>query len=132
MRRPLIAFVAMALLAGLIAGCGEKGLTRYRVSGSVTYKGKPVPVGTIQFAPDASKGNTGPSAFAGIRDGRYDSDADGRGTIGGPHIVSVDAFDGQEIDPDLLPNGRPLARGFRKPFDLPKNADATLDIELSE
>ncbi len=59
-----------------VAGCGKKGPARYRVSGSVTYKGKPVPVGAIQFTPDVSKGNTSPSAFAAIKDRRYDSGKD--------------------------------------------------------
>jgi len=131
MRRVFTAISVAALLVGLTAGCGKSGPTRYRVSGSVTYQGKPVPIGAIQFTPDASKGNAGASAAAGIKDGRYDSNSDGIGTIGGPHVVTVDAFDGHVTEPDLLPNGQPLVQGFRKSFDLPKDADATLDIELS-
>jgi hypothetical protein len=131
LRRACNAIFVALLFAGLAAGCGKKEATRYRVSGSVTFKGKPVPVGTIQFSPDTAKGNAGPSAYTSIKDGRYDSATDGRGTVGGPQIVSVEAFDGQNIDPDVLPNGKPLVRGFRKPFDLPKDADATLDLELS-
>jgi hypothetical protein len=130
-RRTFTVIFVVALLAGAAAGCGKSGPTRYRVSGSVTFKGKPVPVGSIQFTPDASKGNTGPSAFAGIKNGKYDSAADGLGTVGGPQIASVEAFDGQNIDPNVLPNGKALVKGFRKSYDLPKRADATLDIELS-
>jgi hypothetical protein len=131
MRRACAAAFVAFLSVGLIGGCGKSEATRYRVSGSVTFKGKPIPVGSIQFSPDTAKGNNGPSAYTSIKDGRYDSAADGRGTVGGPQIVSVEAFDGQNVDPDVLPNGRPLVRGFRKSFDLPKDADATLDLELS-
>jgi hypothetical protein len=127
----IFVFFVVAFLAGFVTGCGKSGPVRYRVSGSVTFKGKPVPVGSIQFTPDASKGNAGLSAFAGIKDGKYDSAADGLGTVGGPQVVSVDAFDGHVVDPGVLPNGKPLVRGFRKSYDLPKGADATLDIELS-
>ncbi|HLA84892.1 MAG TPA: hypothetical protein VJL29_08860 [Thermoguttaceae bacterium] len=133
MRRPLIALSVMALLVGLAAGCGDRGPTRYRVSGTVTFQGKPVPLGAIQFTPDTSKGNRGPAAFAGIKNGRYDTAASGQGFVGGPQVVTVDAFDGVIVDPDLLPSGKPLLKNqYRKSFDLPKDKDAPLDIELSE
>lgn len=131
MGRMFTVVCAVVALVGLTAGCGQKGPTRYRVSGSVTFKGQPVPVGAIQFNPDTSKGNSGAAAFAGIKAGRFDSATDGLGTVGGPQIVTVEAFDGKVVDRDLLPNGKPLVRGFRKSYDLPKAADATLDIELA-
>ena len=61
------------LLVVLLLGCsGEDGPQRYRVSGTVTFKGAPVPIGVIQFPPDATQGNSGPPAFADIKDGKYD------------------------------------------------------------
>ena len=114
-------------------GCsGEDGPQRYRVSGTVTFKGAPVPIGVIQFTPDATQGNSGPPAFADIKDGKYDSDVAGKGVIGGPQIVAVDAFSGKNIDPDLLPNGEPILQGYQKVFNMEKNQDVTLDIELTE
>ena len=45
---------ALGLL--VILGCGSDGLgKRYAVSGRVTYKGAPVPSGTITFLPEDSK-----------------------------------------------------------------------------
>lgn len=121
------------LLAVLLLGCsGEEGPQRYRVSGTVTFEGSPVPIGAIQFTPDATQGNSGPPAFAEIKDGEYDTAVSGKGFIGGPHIVSVDAFSGKNIDPDLAPSGDPIAVGYQKVFDLPKNQDVTLDIELTD
>jgi len=120
------------LLVALLLGCsGDTGPQRYRVSGTVTHQGTPVPIGTIQFTPDASQGNSGPPAFSDIKDGKYDTDVTGKGFIGGPHIVAVDAFSGQNIDPALLPSGKPLLLGYQKAFDLPKNQDVTLDLELT-
>lgn len=121
------------LLLVVLLGCsGESGPPRYRVSGAVTYEGKPVPIGAIQFTPDATQGNSGPPAFADIKDGKYDTAVSGKGFIGGPQIVAIDAYSGKNADADLLPNGEPLVQGYQKVFDLPKDQDATLDIELTE
>lgn len=123
----------LPLLAVLLLGCsGETGPQRHRVSGTVTHKGAPVPIGVIQFTPDATKGNSGPPAFADIKDGKYDTAVSGKGFIGGTHIVAIDAFSGKNVVPDLLPSGKPIKVGYRKSFDLPKNQDVTLDIELTD
>lgn len=44
----------------LLAGCGKSGGTvdTVPVSGTVTVGGTPLPVGTVHFSPDESKGNT--------------------------------------------------------------------------
>jgi hypothetical protein len=43
--------VAMMLLFGLllVVGCGPSGPNRVKVSGKVTYKGQPVPTGSVTF-----------------------------------------------------------------------------------
>ncbi len=84
---PAAALVALAL------GCGpgDKG---YRVSGKVTYKGQPIPLGKIYFIPDTAKGNTGATGYADIRDGSYDTSASGgRGFPGGPVVIAVEGLD---------------------------------------
>ena len=62
--------VPFALL-GVALGCGgPKPLLP--VSGKVTYRGQPLPGGTIVFTPDAKHGERGPIAVAEIaRDGTY-------------------------------------------------------------
>ncbi|WP_152052910.1 hypothetical protein [Tautonia marina] len=66
---------SLALLGGLIllltaSGCGGDGLgKRYPVSGTITYKGEPVPHGNIFFVPDDP--NTGRAASGSISEGRY-------------------------------------------------------------
>ncbi len=62
-----------AIVAGLgllvIFGCGGDGLgKRYTVSGRVTYKGAPLPSGTITFLPEDSKARP---AAGTITDGNY-------------------------------------------------------------
>jgi hypothetical protein len=89
-RAALTALPALGCL--LLLGCG--GEKTYRVSGNVTFKGQPLPVGKIYFIPDGSKGNTGPSGYADIKDGKYDTDATGgRGCAGGPMIIAIEGTD---------------------------------------
>src|SRR5262245_3718556 len=49
--------VSVAALA--LAGCGSSGPKTAPVRGTVTYKGKPVPNGTVTFIPDAGHHATG-------------------------------------------------------------------------
>jgi hypothetical protein len=86
----LSALPALACVFAL--GCG--GVKTYRVSGKVKYKGNPVPAGKIYFIPDSSKGNSGPTGYADIKDGEYDtSSSGGRDAPAGPVIIAVEGLD---------------------------------------
>ena len=109
-------FVLSILLAIVLAGCGGEHI--YNLSGTVTYQGKPVPAGHIVFEPDASAGNS-----------HYDTRIlDGRGTVGGPHLVLIHGRDG--IARGELLNGLPLFRDYNTKVDLPK-ADGKQDFEVT-
>ena len=123
---------SLCLLAVMIAsGCGRSdGPHRYEVSGRVTYQGKPVPVGTVQFVPDTSKGNSGPATAAVIDQGRYCT-RPGKGTVGGPHVVIVAGSDAIAFD---SPEGRqlegmPLFSAYRTHVDLP-NESCVQDFDV--
>ena len=73
----------------LLVGCGSRGPTTYRVQGAVTFDGRPVPGGRIDFVPDFNRGNSAMAGFASIKDGRYDTSTGGIGSAGGPMIVTV-------------------------------------------
>ncbi len=94
------AALATAVAAALLTsgGCGPKGPARYALSGKVTYHGAPVPWGCITFLPDGTKGNSGPATLAPIVNGAYQTKA-GEGTIGGPHVVLIDAFEAVTFEP---------------------------------
>ena len=83
----------ISMVAGVSAsGCG--GDERTHVSGEVVFDGRPVPAGKVYLTPDSAKGNSGPSGFANITDGFYDTAAEGgRGTVLGPLIVAVEGID---------------------------------------
>jgi hypothetical protein len=116
-------FVAAACVLAL--GCGSSdGITRYRMTGSVTFNGQPVPAGTILFEPDSAAGNTGAAGSATIVDGKYDTGD--QGIIGGPHIVRIDG--GEKGGPNDQA-GKTLFTGYTTKVDFPKKS-GTHDFEV--
>ncbi len=83
--------IAAVLLASLALGCGGGGGNR--VSGTVTFKGQPVPAGKVYFLPDGSKNNSGATGYADIKDGKYDTADGGKGAVAGPVIIAVEGID---------------------------------------
>lgn len=101
-------FLALTIIA--VVGCGgPDGPQRFRLSGTVSFDGKPVPFGTVTFDPDSAAGNSGPQAAAMIVDGKYDTGIE-QGIVGGPHIVR---FTGSSRQPtSTQPNAEPLFDGY--------------------
>ncbi len=119
----------LALLCGLAVGCG--GSTGGRVSGKVTFNGQPVPAGKVYISPDSSKGNTGPTGFADIKDGKYDtSAAGGQNATPGAVVIKVEG-----IDPNPPPGAEPdvtatvLFTGYEVQAELADSATVK-DIEV--
>jgi hypothetical protein len=97
--RPKPAFPLILLTLILCQGCGGGGVDRVDVSGAVTWKGQPVPMGLVFFTPGTAKGNRGPQGFALIKDGRFDTRFEkSKGTVTGPHTVMINACSGQDIN----------------------------------
>lgn len=128
---PLLSRIVTVLLCSLALGCG--GDKTFRVSGTVQFKGQPVPAGKIYFLPDGSKGNTGATGYANIKDGKYDtSETGGKGAIGGPMIIAIEG-----IDPSGPPakaessevTAKVLFPRYETAAELPKAA-STKDIEV--
>ena len=92
--RPAVVF---ALLLAL-AGCGESGPEMARVYGTVTYKGSPVPKGTISFIAATPGGRNATGAIA--EDGTYSlqTESPGDGAIVGEYRVAVTARDDPILD----------------------------------
>jgi hypothetical protein len=98
---------------------------RYGVSGTVTFRGVPVPTGTIAFEPDARQGNDGPAGYADIVAGRYRTHL---GAVGGPHLVRITGASGDAED-ELVDTT--LFRDYVTTCDLPGQA-TTLDFDVPE
>jgi hypothetical protein len=111
----------------LLAGCGGN----YQISGTVTYKGKPVPVGSVYFMPD--EGRSGRSVNATIENGKYCTPP-GEGAAGGLMVVQVVGFDGKLVrskEGDLAASGKRLFPAYVTKVQLPAR-DNVLDIEVPE
>ena len=108
---------ATAALAMVLAGCGQDGPRRYHISGAVSYNGQPVRAGRVIFEPDTHKGNSGPAAYADIRNGQYET-LPGLGCVGGPHNVRVICLTGISEGNELA-EGRMLCPEYRETLDVP-------------
>jgi hypothetical protein len=85
----------------VLIGCSDGRMRTAPVKGTITYKGKPVPQGSIMFQPE----NNGPSATANIKDGSYSLKTyrNGDGAVLGKHKVTVISLEDQA---GLLPETR--------------------------
>jgi hypothetical protein len=106
------ALALSAILSGLTGGCGpaESHPETVPVQGKVTYKGQPVPRGTVTFQPDAGPPATGEiQADGSYRLGTFGA---GDGAILGHHRVMIIA---NTADPTKIPGSSP---GYVAPRDL--------------
>lgn len=121
----------------LLAGCGGgSDVELTDLSGKVTFAGKPVVYGQIEFIPDSGKGHQGPAGSAEIVDGAYDTSASGRGIVPGPHLVRITAYEARPAaasEDETAPSSAkpPIFAGFTleqelketsKDFDVPETA----------
>jgi len=113
--------LGVALLSALSApGCGSSGPVMGRVSGNVTFRGKPLEKGTVTFiATDGER----PNATGTIQDGYYalQTTEPGDGAVVGEYKVAV-----SDIDPDKFNSALPGAPAKPPRSGLPKkylNAD---------
>lgn len=120
----LILFLAVVTL-----GCGRRdGLTRFKISGTVTYAGKPVE-GMVRFVPDSDKGNRGPATTVQVSAGQYRS-ADGYGVLGGPYNVEISGY--EPLTPEqekARVSPKPLFEGYKVSVDLEKK-DSVVNFEV--
>jgi len=86
----------LVTILGIAAGCSKEAKLG-QLSGTVTFKGQPVPAGYISFMPDASKGNLGQVKVAQLRDGVYNTALErDPGISPGPTVIRIAGFDGKK------------------------------------
>tara|TARA_R110002095_G_scaffold213518_1_gene204262 strand:+ start:1190 stop:1615 length:426 start_codon:yes stop_codon:yes gene_type:complete len=118
----------------LQTGCssGSDDPARFDLSGTVKYKGEPVPYGEILFIPDSSKGNTGAGAVAKIESGRYQTPKE-KGIFGGPHRVQINGLTGPPTAGAVPAAGesvpQPLFKQYETEVDFPRQS-STYDFEV--
>src|SRR5947208_2615117 len=90
-----IVLFAIVVVGGI--GCSSKPKPA-QLSGTVTFKGQPVPAGYISLAPDVGNGGRGPQRVFQIKDGVYDSAKENQpGHTPDKYIVHIAGFDGVRI-----------------------------------
>ncbi|WP_422931753.1 hypothetical protein [Singulisphaera sp. PoT] len=112
----------------LICGCGDgDGLKREAVSGKVTYAGKPVEKGSIQFQPQDADQKAG--AWGEIVDGAY-SIAASTGPVAGDYTVAIYSASSQSAAADALPGddaGMSDPRAIPDDYNVKSTLKATIE-----
>jgi len=123
---PFVATAAsLALALVIVPGCQKSnGLTA--VTGKVTFKGSPVPMGNAYIEPDPSQGNKGPQCRSSIIKGEFKSRPE-FGSVSGPVIVDVEGSE-QRAEKEFP---TPLFPRYTFKTEIPKGK-ATLDIVVPE
>ena len=91
-RRPYQQWIALAMVAAAVTGCGSADVRKYAVSGTVTLNGEPVEHGLIILEPSDGKG---PPDSAAITHGAFDMVA-----TAGEKLVRITAT--KETDEETL------------------------------
>lgn len=89
MKYSTLATLFVAALTIAFAGCGARGPEMGAVVGKITYKGKPVPSGTITFVPETAGLPTGYGQIG--QDGTYEGYTEefGKGVPVGKHRIMI-------------------------------------------
>jgi hypothetical protein len=114
--RQALAAAAVGLLVPVV-GCSGNGLDLVRLSGKVTYKGKPLQNGTVFFMPDESKGTVGPPAVGSITEnGSYvlSTESSGDGVIVGTHKVGITGLEPNPVSGESAPDPASAPEDFLK------------------
>jgi hypothetical protein len=118
---------AIALVVCCLAGCGEPGEVggRLAITGTVKYKGEPIPSGSIEFIPHPGVNTNG---GASITNGRYKIPAE-KGLEPGMYTVKISWADPPAVtdEPGGLPGKDPVEK-------LPEkyNSKSTLTEEVTK
>ncbi|WP_437221794.1 hypothetical protein SH661x_002481 [Planctomicrobium sp. SH661] len=127
MRLRIVLLLAVLSMTGCGAG-NQEGPKRFVIRGDVNFNGVPVPKGSVLFAPDDSKGNSGPGTLVRIEEGRFTMTRP-QGVIGGPHVLTISGFDGVQPPGVFAPDGTTLFPPYKLEKDLPAS-DSTITIDV--
>lgn len=122
----LTPLLLVALVCGL-AGCGSAGPERFDVSGSVTFAGQPVSQGVVYFDPDVAHGQDGVQGYAEIENGRFSTEATGKGLGGGKYVVRIRGFGSAR--PGVMPP--PLFQEYQTTAEL-QQPSTSLSFEVPQ
>lgn len=112
---------------GIALGCSKEAKLG-QLSGTVVFKGKPVPAGYISFLPDASGGNLGPVKVAQVKDGVYNTALEKNpGISPGTTLIRIAGFDGKKQKG--FSQGKQIFNPYQLRVTLP-NGVSTMDFTV--
>ncbi|UUO05469.1 hypothetical protein M4951_19070 [Blastopirellula sp. J2-11] len=122
----------MAITLMTAWGCGAANSTGFSVSGVVTFKGAPVPRGTVTFSPDSTQGNSGPAVTTDIIDGKFDTTGERFGMKEGAYRVQIYGYDGNAKPEMEIPLGRTLFNAYRTETSITQQNAGELAFSVSK
>lgn len=125
---------SVALVALVAVGCGGEERVRHQISGTVTYQGKPVEMGTIRFEADASVGNFAPACQAPIKNGSFQTPLEESPGAGKYHVrvLGIDVPRIVKSTGPGIPDEMPaLFFPYTTTVEIPP-PDGTLEIQVPE
>ena len=115
------------ILLVTVAGCGRNDLQP--LSGTVTFNGEPLGVGSIQFISSESTGieASAPPAMAGIKDGQFNIPK-AHGLKQGSYSVTITGYEGIRRS-ELMPLGLALFPNHTTTFEYTGQKTAEFDVK---
>lgn len=138
LNRRLFLLSGLMLTAVFTVGCNPAPKVA-QISGTVTFKGQPVPAGYVTFTPDVATGTLGQVVGFQIKDGKYDSKANvPPGLPPGSYKIRIGGFDGVKIP--MWGQGKQIFNPIEdnctvtdgtstKDFEIPESAGKNVKIE---
>jgi hypothetical protein len=116
MKSYVVAGLLLCFVSVFVTGCESKP-PMAQVSGTVTFKGKPIPAGNVMFTPDVNLPG-GQIRMFNVKDGAYDSTKDpSPGLLPGTYEVTIQGYDGKQI-PNFF-QGKQIFNAVKEPFVVP-------------
>lgn len=114
-----------AMLMVLCCGCPETTAKVYHVNGQITFDGRPIPKGRIDFDGQVGKAKNG---SAEIINGKFDTrNVGSSGISGGKYALRILGFDGKTGNE--LPLGNPLFLEYTMTKEFPES-DSEFSVDV--
>jgi len=115
MKNSIATCLILSALALFMTGCESKP-PMSQISGTVTYKGKPIPAGNVMFTPDVSIAGGQIRMFM-VTDGVFDSSKDpSPGLMPGKYDVTIAGYDGKKIP--MYFQGKQIFNAVKEPIEV--------------
>ena len=119
----------LILFGMMLAGCNaQPALTE--ISGTVTFKGQPIPAGDVSFTPEATIPG-GQLRMYLVTNGKYNSaDQPGTGLLPGKYKVRINGYDGKKIP--MYFSGKQIFNPYELEMEVSAGKSTTLDFTVPE